>query len=61
MENTLFKWLLEIPQAVANFGNWLVNPINSQYLNISPLGLLGVSGGAVILTLIGVHIVRLFI
>ena len=57
----IYKWLLEIPQAVAYFGSWLVSPINEQFLNISPLGLLGIGGGAVIITLIGVHILRLFI
>lgn len=61
MEQTIFNWLLEIPQTVANFGNWLVSPIDERLLNISPLGLFGIGGGAVIIALIGIHIVRLFI
>lgn len=61
MENTLFNWILQIPQAVAQFGEWLTTPINTQFLNISPLGLLGIGGGAILIGIIGVHIVRLFI
>lgn len=61
MSETIFKWVLEIPQAVANFGGWLVSPINAQYLNISPLALLGIAGTTVIIAIIGVHIVRLFV
>lgn len=61
MSNTIFDWLLQIPQTIAGFGNWLISPISEQYLNISPLGLLGIGGVGVIITLIGVHVVRLFI
>lgn len=61
MESTLFKWILEIPQAVSWFGSWLINPIDKTYLNISPLGLLGIGGGTIILAILLVHIVRLFV
>lgn len=61
MENDLFNWVLEIPLTIAKFGNWLIQPINEQYLNISPLALLGVGGVATIIVIIGIHIVRLFL
>lgn len=61
MVNELFDFLLAIPQAVAGFGNWLITPLNTTYFNISPLCLLGIGGTAFILTLITIHIVRLFI
>lgn len=61
MENTLFNFLLEIPKAVANFGSWLVSPINEKYINISPLGLLGVAGTTFLIAIILVHVVKLFI
>lgn len=61
MENTLFEWLLGIPQTIASFGNWLVSPLASGYIDISPLALLSVAGVSVLIALIVVHIVRLFI
>lgn len=61
MENTLFKWLLDIPQTIASFGNWLVSPLAKGYIDISPLALLSVAGVSIIVVIIGVHIVRLFI
>lgn len=61
MFETLFKWLLDIPQVIAQFGSWLTNPIYPPYITISPLALFGIGGGSVIIVLIGVHVVRLFI
>lgn len=58
MEN-LFQWMLDIPLVVAEFGNWLTEPL--QVINISPLALLGIAGVSVIITIIGIHIVRLFV
>lgn len=59
--DAIVSFLLEIPQAVGLIAKWLVEPINTQYLNISPLGLFGVAGVGVIITLIGIHVVRLFL
>ena len=61
MIQQLFDFLLQIPQAVANMGFWLISPIHEKYLNISPLGLLGVAGTSVLIALIVVHVVKLFI
>ena len=61
MEEQLFNFLLEIPQTLANLTNWLVSPISEKYLNISPLGLLGIGGTSLIIALILVHVVKLFI
>lgn len=61
MYNDLFDFLLDVPQALANFGGWLITPINPTYLNISPLGLLGVTGTAIVISIIVVHVVKLFI
>lgn len=61
MENTLWNFLIEIPQALAKFGSWLVSPINEKWLNISPLGLLGIGGTTFIIALIVIHVVKLFI
>ena len=61
MEYTIFNWLLEIPQAVGSWASWLVQPIYEPYIPVSPLGLLGITGGGVLLTLIIIHVVRLFL
>lgn len=61
METKLIDFALNIPQALANFGEWLMTPINAEYIPLSPLELLGISGTAIIITLIGVHVVRLFV
>lgn len=61
MENTLFEFLLDIPRVIANFSGWLVSPISERYLNISPLGLLGVGGFSILVGIIIVHVVKLFI
>lgn len=60
MEQTLFDFALQIPQTLASFGNWLITPISPQFLNISPLGLLGVGGVGFIISIIAIHVVRLF-
>ena len=57
----LFNWLLEIPQTLAEFGNWLNTPIYDPYINISPLGLLGIGGISFIIALIIIHVIKLFI
>lgn len=61
MEEGLFNWVLNIPQVVAQFGSWLVNPIYDPYITLSPLALLGISGVSVIVAIIGIHVVRLFV
>lgn len=61
MFETLWRFVLEIPQAVANFGNFLISPISEKYLNISPLALLGIGGTTILISIIIVHVVKLFI
>ena len=61
MTTELFNWLLQIPQALAEFGNWLTNPLYAPYITMSPLELLGVAGVSVIIGIIVIHIVRLFV
>lgn len=61
MEITIFNWLLDIPQAVGNFASWLTSDLSIGSWTISPLGLLGIGGTAVLIGIIGVHIVRLFL
>lgn len=53
-----FQWVFEIPQKVAPFVNWLTTPINTTYLNVTPLAFFGIG---TILLILGVHIVRLFV
>lgn len=59
MEKDLFGWVLQIPQTISNIADWLNTPL--QYINMSPLGLLGIAGGSALLVIIGVHIVKLFL
>lgn len=54
-------FLLGIPETVASFSDWLIEPIDSTFLNISPLALFSVAGVAIIIGIIAVHVVRLFI
>lgn len=61
MTQELMDFMLEIPFTLAKFGNWLVTPLDPTYLNISPLGLLGVTGVGIIIFLIATHVVKLFI
>lgn len=61
MESTIFRWLLDIPQAVGNFAGWLTTDLSIGSWSISPLGLLGIGGTAILIGIIGVHIVRLFV
>lgn len=61
ISTTIFEWVLNIPNTLAQFSEWLIAPINETYLNISPLGLFGIGGGSFIIGLIGIHIVRLFL
>lgn len=61
MPQVFFDLLSGVPQAVANFGDWLITPINEEFLNISPIGLLGIGGTTFIVAIIGIHLVRLFV
>lgn len=61
MYQQIFEWILQIPQTIANFSSWLVQDLQIGEWSISPLGLLGIGGSAVLIGIIGVHIVRLFI
>lgn len=61
MADSLFNWLLGIPQTIASFGEWLTTPLKEGYIDISPLALFSVAGVSIIVVIIGVHIVRLFI
>lgn len=61
MEQTLFDFLLEIPKLVSLFASWLVSPLSEKYLNISPLALLGFGGFTILVSIIAIHIVKLFI
>lgn len=61
MESKLFNFLLEIPKVVSLFATWLTSPLHERYLNITPLALLGVGGFSILVSLIVVHIVKLFI
>lgn len=60
MLEQLFDFLLNIPQTIAGFGNWLITPINTTYFNISPLALFGIGGTGFLITIITIHVVRLF-
>ena len=55
MEN-LFDFLLNSLHIVAQFGQWLITPLD--YVNMSPLALFSVAG---ISTIIAIHLIRLFI
>lgn len=53
---TLFNFLLNILVSIAQFGQWLITPL--EYINMSPLAIFSVAG---ITTIIGIHLIRLFI
>lgn len=61
MESELFNFLLQIPQTISKLSSWLMSPISEKYLNISPLGLLGITGTSLLIAVILVHVVKLFI
>jgi len=61
MVTDLINFLCEIPVTLANFGVWLTSPLKAGIINQTPLELLGVAGVSVIVTIIGVHVVRLFV
>lgn len=61
MEIAIFNWLLQVPQAVGQFANWLTSDLQIGEWSISPLGLFGIGGTTILIGIIGVHIVRLFI
>ena len=60
MEETLFNWIMSIPQTIAKFGDWLVKPIMEPYIKLSPLGLLGIGGVSTLIFIIGWHVFKLF-
>lgn len=60
MENTLWQFLLGIPQYLAQFSDWLLSPIGNG-IDVSPLGLFGIGGATVLIFIIGVHVVRMFV
>lgn len=59
MAEIIYDWIIDIPIAVAEFGKWLTTDL--KILGVTPLSLLGIGGASVIITIIGVHIVKLFI
>lgn len=61
MENVIFQWLLEIPQAVGNMASWLTTELQIGEWSITPLGLFGIGGGTILIGIIAIHIVRLFL
>ena len=61
MSEILFEWLLNIPQYLGEFSSWLTSPINEKYINISPLGLFTIGGSAILLSIITIHVLRLFL
>lgn len=61
MVSSLVDWLLNIPLYLGEFSSWLVSPLNERYLNISPLGLFTIGGSTILISIIVLHVVRLFI
>lgn len=61
MVQQLIDWLLQIPQACAKMGEFLLSPIYEPYIRQTPLELFSVAGVSVIVVIIGVHVVKLFI
>lgn len=53
---TLFKWLLDLPRAFADVGNWLITPL--PYINLAPLGVIGIGG---LTAIVAIKVVRLFV
>lgn len=56
MTDRLLNWLLTIPQILAQFTNWIIQPL--PVINLSPLALISVGG---IGLLIAWHLTRLII
>lgn len=53
---TLFKWLLDLPRAFGDVGNWLITPL--PYINLAPLAVIGIGG---LTAIVAVKVVRLFV
>ena len=47
----LFDWLIHIPEYLAQFGNWLMTPLEG--LGWTPLAILGASAGVAVVAIIG--------
>ena len=61
MIQQLIDFIIGLPQYFASFSTWLTSPINSTYLNISPLALFSIGGASILIVVIAVHVVRLFV
>ena len=59
MEQELFNLLMNVPQTIGAFSNWLMSPIYAPYINVSPITLLSVGGVTAVIWLIAIHVVRL--
>lgn len=55
MERTLFQWLLDLPTAFAQFGEWLITPL--PYINMAPLALISVAGITLIIGFLALRLV----
>lgn len=47
--NDLVRWLVDLPKMFAQFGEWLVTPLDN--IGFSPLALFGVTGITAIIAL----------
>lgn len=56
MEQTLYKWLLDLPVVFLQFGTWLTTPL--PYVNLTPLAMIGFTGISIV---IGALLLRLFV
>lgn len=61
MEQQLFDFLMNVPQTIGAFSNWLMSPIYAPYINVSPITLFSVGGVSVIIWILGIHVVRLLL
>ena len=52
----LFSWLFDVLRSLADVGQWLISPL--PYINMAPLMLLTLAG---VTTLLGIHLVKLFL
>lgn len=55
----MFNWLINIPTYLAEFGNWLVEPIRIGSIEFTPLGAFGVSALAFVGIILTLHIIHL--
>jgi len=52
--NAVLDWVIKLPQAFAQFGQWLIEPL--PYINIAPLALFSVAGITAIVALKAVRL-----